>query len=111
MEDAISVNSDLESTHFEEHHVYRIEWQPGNTGDPKNLGIFAMVARRRVYTRYRGNSLQDLTGSEIPFEPMYLILNTAISHQWGIPEPCPKDQCGACWVCYDCMNPECQCAF
>ena len=38
-------------------------------------------------------------------EPMYLILNTAISHRWGMPEPCPRSSCGACWRCYDCTNP------
>ncbi len=52
-----------------------------------------------------GASLQERTGALIPVEPMYLILNTAISHRWGMPEPCPKDQCAACWVCYDCTNP------
>merc|ERR1712178_568104 len=35
---------------------------------------------------------------------MYLILNTAISHRWGMPEPCPKDQCDACWTCFDCIR-------
>ena len=30
MEDAVSVNTFLEDTHFESHHVYRLEWQPGN---------------------------------------------------------------------------------
>jgi hypothetical protein len=41
----------------------------------------------------------------LPQEPMYLILNTAISHRWGMPEPCPADTCSACWHCYDCTNP------
>ena len=40
-----------------------------------------------------------------PQEPMYLILNTAISHRWGFPEPCPADSCSACWHCFDCTNP------
>ncbi len=111
MEDAISVNSDLESTHFEEHHTYRLEWQPGNSGDPSNPGYLQWWLDDEFILGIEGTSLQDLTGSEIPFEPMYLILNTAISHRWGMPEPCPKDTCGACWECYDCMNPECQCAL
>jgi len=41
----------------------------------------------------------------IPQEPMYIVLNTAISHRWGMPEPCPVDQCSMCWHCYDCTNP------
>ena len=36
---------------------------------------------------------------------MYIVLNTAISHRWGMPEPCPVDQCSMCWHCYDCTNP------
>jgi hypothetical protein len=35
---------------------------------------------------------------------MYLILNTAISHRWGMPEPCPIETCSMCWRCYDCTN-------
>ena len=59
-EDAISVNTYLEETHFDRHHVYRLEWQPGPKGyldwyidDDFLLGI-------------NGQSLQDLTGSFIP---------------------------------------------
>lgn len=40
---------------------------------------------------------------------MYLILNTAISHRWGM-EPCPAS-CPACYRCYDCLNPDCQCSL
>ena len=36
---------------------------------------------------------------------MYLIMNTAISHQWGMPEPCDIAHCATCWRCYDCTNP------
>jgi len=42
---------------------------------------------------------------------MYLILNIAISHRWGMPEPCPVESCPMCWHCYDCLNPDCQCAL
>ena len=34
MEDAISVDTYLDVTHFEEHHVYRLEWQPGKPPPP-----------------------------------------------------------------------------
>ena len=46
-----------------------------------------------------------MAGSLIPVEPMYLILNTAISHRWGMPEPCPVETCPVCWRCFDCLNP------
>lgn len=59
-EDAISVNTFLEETHFDRHHTYRLEWQPGPQGyldwyidDGFLLGI-------------DGQSLQELTGSFIP---------------------------------------------
>ena len=84
MQDAISVNTELEDTHFESQHVYRVEWQPGENGylywyldDELLLGI-------------DGKSLHEKTGSMIPVEPMYMLFNIAVSHRWGMPEPCPK---------------------
>lgn len=110
MEDAISLNSDLFETHFEDHHTYRLEWQPGDSST-STPGYLEWWLDDEFIFGIEGDSLQELTGSEIPFEPMYMILNTAVSHRWGMPEPCPKDQCGACWICYDCLNPECQCSL
>lgn len=54
-----------------------------------------------------GESL-EITKTEIPSEPMYLIMNTAVSYTWGFPMPCP-DNC-AC-DCYECGNPMCLCAL
>jgi hypothetical protein len=28
-----------------------------------------------------------------------------------MPEPCDREHCGACYHCYDCTNPECQCTL
>ena len=50
-------------------------------------------------------TLKNVTGAIIPEEPMYIILNTAISHRWGMPEPCDVSTCDMCWQCYDCTNP------
>ena len=105
MEDAMSVNTYLEDTHFEEHHVYRLEWQPGTDG------FLSWYIDDTFYMKIDGTSMHNLTGAHIPQEPMYLILNTAISHQWGMAEPCDHDHCSACWLCYDCTNPECQCSL
>jgi len=105
MEDAISANRYLNETHFDDHHLYTLDWQPGPQGylywyldDELILGI-------------DGLSIQKRTGAMIPMEPMYLILNTAISHRWGMPEPCPVASCSSCWRCYDCTNPDCQCSL
>jgi len=106
MEDAISLNTFLDDTHFDNHHVYRIEWQPGPTN-----GYLDWYLDDELVFGINGNSLQELTGSMIPQEPMYLILNTAISHRWGMPEPCDIAHCPMCWRCYDCTNPDCQCTL
>ena len=60
MEDAISVNTKLSNSHFMSHHLYQIEWQPGDDGyinwyldDELIFGISA-------------KSLQEKTGATIP---------------------------------------------
>lgn len=32
IEDAISVNTQIDQSHFTSHHLYQIEWQPGPEG-------------------------------------------------------------------------------
>ena len=44
----------------------------------------------------------------MPDEPVYLLLNTAISSTWGFPAPIP-DGCEC--ESYDCDDPKCKCAF
>ncbi len=48
------------------------------------------------------------TGAIIPEEPMYLILNTAVSSTWGFPMPCPE---GCACDCFDPRKEECGCAL
>ena len=50
----------------------------------------------------------DITGSSIPSEPMYLILNTAISSTWGFPAPMPE---GCKCKTFKCGDPACECAL
>ena len=52
-------------------------------------------------------SALNRTGAIIPEEPMYLLLNTAVSSTWGFPMPCPE---GCACDCFDPRLPECQCA-
>jgi len=54
--------------------------------------------------RIRESSL-NITGSKVPDEPMYLLLNTAISHTWGFPAPMP-DGCEC--ESYDCDDDKCK---
>mmetsp|Transcript_12430 Transcript_12430/g.29592 ORF Transcript_12430/g.29592 Transcript_12430/m.29592 type:complete len:290 (-) Transcript_12430:186-1055(-) len=51
--------------------------------------------------------LNDTMGSQIPIEPSYLIMNTAVSSTWGFPYDVPD----SCKKCYDCDDPKCACAF
>lgn len=66
-----------------------------------------MVSGQTICFRYSGESL-SLTGTEIPSEPMYLLMNTAVATTWGFPLPCP-DGCDC--DCYECGNPDCSCGF
>lgn len=109
-EDALSVNTDLNQTHFDSHHVYRLEWEPGSTAAGGG-GYLEWYLDGEFVFGISGDSLASATGALIPQEPMYLILNTAISHRWGMPEPCDRAHCDTCWICYDCTNPECQCTL
>eukprot|EP00607_Mallomonas_marina_P000339 CAMPEP_0182433620 /NCGR_PEP_ID=MMETSP1167-20130531/64380_1 /TAXON_ID=2988 /ORGANISM="Mallomonas Sp, Strain CCMP3275" /LENGTH=456 /DNA_ID=CAMNT_0024622507 /DNA_START=435 /DNA_END=1805 /DNA_ORIENTATION=+ len=99
--DAVSANRNLEETHFTNFHKYRLEWQSGSDGYLKWF-----LDDEFVYS-IKASAL-NVSGSLIPDEPMYILLNTAMSSTWGFPAPCPKT-C-AC-DCFDCRNAECACAI
>ena len=105
-QDAISVNTDLNDSHFQEQHIYWIEWEPS----ANSSGYLEWYLDGELIFSIAGKSL-EVTGAQIPLEPMYLILNTAVSHSWGFPEPCDTETCSSCYHCYDCTNPECQCSL
>eukprot|EP00904_Undaria_pinnatifida_P011974 jgi/Undpi1/7907/HiC_scaffold_24.g10379.m1 len=100
--DAVSANSLLSATHFEDIHTYRLDWQPGEDG-------------RKGYLRWLLDDVQlygidddtlSLHGAQIPLEPVYLLLNTAVSDTWGFPV-CPMScDCD----CFDASDPACECA-
>jgi hypothetical protein len=103
--DAISANYQLNTTHYKNHHLYRIEWEPPA---PDGTGGYVKWFTDGEYTFGIDGASLVLTGTEIPSEPMYLIMNTAVSHTWGFPTPCP-DNCEC--ECYECGNPTCACAL
>lgn len=89
----------LNESHFEKMHVFRLEWQPGDDGylrwymdDEFRFGIDAA-------------GLAEQQNARIPNEPSYVILNTAISTSWGFPNPPP-----GCTE-YDCKDPAKQCGM
>jgi hypothetical protein len=56
-----------------------------------------------------GDSMQQTSQTEIPSEPFYLIMNTAISKDWAFPDAYFLDCKHKCWSCFD---PRCaQCAL
>ena len=103
--DALSANTQLNTSHFEKHHIYRIEWEPPSlNGTGGYLKWF--TDNEYVFGVY-GDTL-SLMQTEIPSEPMYFILNTAVSSHWGFPQPCPE---GCKCSCYECGNPDCACGM
>lgn len=117
--DAVGVVHQLTPAHFRRMHTFRLEWQPGPGGriDWFSQGhvinsTFSMEGDGKgqdwVHAfAIRDKSLKDLMGSQIPNEPSYLIMNTAISSTWGFPYDAPD----WCPKCYDCDDPKCACSF
>lgn len=129
--DALSANTNLTETHFDTFHTYRLEWQPGlrhdrdadeySKGDDSHdtrvgshPGYLVWYLDDEFLYKIDGSALTK-TGAMIPEEPMYIILNTAISSTWGFPSPCPE-ACPYCkgdpaTDCYDCRKFECSCSM
>mmetsp|Transcript_15488 Transcript_15488/g.25832 ORF Transcript_15488/g.25832 Transcript_15488/m.25832 type:complete len:432 (+) Transcript_15488:748-2043(+) len=103
--DALSANMPLTESHYKDQHLYRVEWDPPEE-DGTGGYIKWFVDNDLMYGVF-GESL-SITGAEIPSEPMYLLMNTAVSKNWGFPAPCP-DGCNC--KCYECGNPDCACAL
>ena len=103
--DAISANTHIGKEFFKHFHKYRMEWEP-----PDNDGIGGYIKwyldGKFIYG-IQGKVL-SLTNTEIPSEPMYLLMNTAVASSWGFPKPCP-DGCDC--SCYECGNSECTCGL
>ena len=117
--DAVGVAHQLTPSHFNRTHTFRLEWQPGPGGriDWFSKGhrinaTFSMMGDGLGHDWVHAYGLQDdvlknLMGSQIPNEPTYLIMNTAVSSTWGFPYDTPT----WCKKCYDCDDPKCSCTF
>jgi hypothetical protein len=103
--DALSANMPLKHTHYEKQHIYRVEWDP--PAEDGTGGYVKWYSDGKLVYGVSGISL-DIMQTEIPSEPMYLLMNTAVSSNWGFPAPCPEN-CDC--ECYECGNPECACAL
>lgn len=103
--DAISANAQLNESNYKEQHLYRVEWEPPMTNG--SGGYLKWYTDNEFVSAVYGDSL-DIMETEIPSEPMYLIMNTAVSSSWGFPTPCP-DGCEC--ECFECGDPKCACAL
>lgn len=103
--DALSANFGLNESYYNRQQTYRVEWEP-----PEEDGSGGYI---RWYTNdiflygVSGKNL-NITGTEIPSEAMYLIMNTAVASSWGFAVPCPE---GCKCDCFECGNPDCACAL
>jgi beta-glucanase (GH16 family) len=117
--DAVGAVHQLTPAHFRTPHTFRLEWQPGPggrldwfvSGGYKVNGTMSEVDGKGTEWiqafSIKDKSLSELMGSQIPIEPSYLIMNTAISSTWGFPYDTPS----TCAKCFDCNDPKCACNF
>lgn len=112
--DTVSINYWLDETFYERPHKYRIEWEPPadsmeDSPSPHSRGGYIKwFIDGKLISAIVGDDLKEVSDTEIPSEPMYLILNQALSKDWGFPDAfflnCPKK-------CWSCIDPECRCAM
>jgi hypothetical protein len=87
--DAISYNRQLTKEHFKKPHIYRLEWDvPTETTD----GYLHWFINDELIFAINGTGVKEAgLGSEVSSEPSYILMNTAISKQWGFPLKCPTN--------------------
>lgn len=102
--DALSANTPLGPTHFDDFHTYRVEWETESGQEAlrwylDDVFIYEIVAE----------ALEDMK-TKLPDEPMHILFNTAVSSTWGFPLPWELPPgCDADNKCYDCGEQKCLC--
>ena len=82
--DAISYNHQLDERHFNSKHKYRVEWKLPEEGENSTDGYLRWFIDGQFAYEINGTGIVDAgVGGTISSEPMYIIINTAISKQWG----------------------------
>lgn len=112
--DTVSVNYWLNASFYDEFHKFRIEWEPPvehMVDSPSPLsrgGYIKWFIDGKLISAIVGDDLQKVSETEIPSEPMSILLNQALSKDWGFPDAyfldCPKK-------CWSCLDPKCECAL
>ena len=115
-QDGLSVNWQHDPLFYEQQTVIRMEWQ-----SDKDTGYVRWFWGDKLLYQITSDTLKGRPGASdavprIPFEPMYLILNTDVTPRWGWNGCDPEDSCmkeaGICneefqLSCYDCLNVTC----
>lgn len=121
-QDGLSCNWHHGTDYYEELRTIRMEWQaPDKAGN--NGYVKWYDTNGKLLYHITSAMLQKRPGSpdavpQIPFEAMYLILNTDVSPRWGWngcdgnADPCLQQHPEMCneWgqlTCLDCSNPDC----
>jgi len=99
--DAVSYNFQLQKKHFETKHKYRIEWELPNEDEGTDGYLRWFVDDKFVFDINGTGIVEGGANATISTEPMYIIMNTAISKQWGFPLHCPP---GCACKTYDCNS-------
>lgn len=102
--DSLSANRGLNTSHYTNQHLYRVEWEP--PAEDGSGGYIRWYTDNVLLYGITGSNLHT-TGSEIPSEAMYLLMNTGVASSWGFPN-CPE---GCSCECFECGNPDCACAL
>lgn len=115
--DAVSFNTQLDHRHFEKKFRYRVEWELPDEKKETD-GYIRWYINDKFVLDINGTGIVEAgNGATISTEPMYIIMNTAISTQWGFGcyGGCPcqnydctstkwRDNCGFPWNFCKMMN-------
>ena len=85
--DAVSYNRQMNHNYFDKPHKYRLEWGLPDENKTKvggDRGYLRWFLDDELVFSINGTSIEDAGyGAEISSEPSSIIMNTAISQQWG----------------------------
>lgn len=97
--DALSSMMTIDKSYFSGMKTFRLEWQPGDDGYIHWYvdNVFRFGVEQASLTEEK---------TQIPTEPSYVIINTAVSSSWGFPNP-PL----GCVTDYDCKKVDGRCGF
>ena len=104
--DTISINYWLDDSFWTRQHLFRVEWEPPL--DDGSGGHIHWYIDGNLMAGIEGEELQRVSQTEIPSEPMSLLMNLAVSKDWSFPDAWFLNCKHKCWSCFD---PKCRCAL